>query len=198
MTTSTATQSTSRSASVRFNQSLNVLREQCRSFASCVRREYESIERAIEDGVPLEAIVVVLSEGYGIKGSLSALKSALSRIRRSHEGWRCQQWLDYHAPLHPRGTQDSSGAATNSSVPLGAGEFIADEYFPTAPQHPRGPHSHPGMGNQTQMPIRMQSASSRHSPSPEVYVPRSSPQSGPLNDWSSPTGFDSRPFIPSI
>lgn len=99
-----------RLASTKFAEHLHALRTQCRSFAACVRLEYPGIEQAISDGVPLEAIVQALSESYGVQGSLAALKSALSRIRRALDGQVCQQWLDNTTSMGLGGMPHESNA----------------------------------------------------------------------------------------
>jgi hypothetical protein len=86
-------------ASAKFRADLNELGANCRSFAACVRIEYPAIEQAISYGVPIESIARKLSENYGVEGSMSAFKSALSRIRRVNDGAVSQRLLDETAPL---------------------------------------------------------------------------------------------------
>ncbi|NUA25990.1 hypothetical protein [Cupriavidus basilensis] len=113
MTSASHFQSAARSASDKFAEHARALHSQCHSFAACVRREYPRIEQLISDGAALESIVHALSESYGVQGSLAALKSALSRIRRSRDGQACQQWLDCNAPVPSAagGMPDESAAA---------------------------------------------------------------------------------------
>ncbi|WP_155122849.1 Asp23/Gls24 family envelope stress response protein [Burkholderia ubonensis] len=101
MTNAIPSQSIGRLASEKFAEHMLALSRQSYSFAACVRQEYQRIERSISDGVSLEAIAAALSESYGVVGSLAALKSALSRIRRANEGRQCQQWLDTNTPVSP-------------------------------------------------------------------------------------------------
>jgi hypothetical protein len=101
------------SLSGKFRDELNELRLHSRSFATCVRMEYEAVEQAIYDGVPLDLIAQKLAEVYGVQGTLSAFKSALSRIRKSIDGDVCKRWLNEKAPL-----PTAPGGASGNGVPL--------------------------------------------------------------------------------
>ncbi|WP_155753858.1 hypothetical protein [Burkholderia anthina] len=83
-----------RSPSEKFVAYLRAVTKDARSFASCVRAHHAAIENAIRDGASLEAIAHGLSQTYGVRGSLAALKSALNRIRRMREAEIDRQWYD--------------------------------------------------------------------------------------------------------
>ncbi|WP_420291463.1 hypothetical protein AB9075_02595 [Burkholderia thailandensis] len=55
-------------ASGKFAKGLQTLHAQNCSFTACVRLEYEQIEQAIKAGIPLDKIVRLLCESYGITG----------------------------------------------------------------------------------------------------------------------------------
>lgn len=97
-------------ASGKFAKGLQTLHAQNCSFTACVRLEYERIEQAIKAGIPLDKIVRLLCESYGVNGTLSALKSALRRIRLAKGGWAQQKWLDANAPLPQAGPSGGSMA----------------------------------------------------------------------------------------
>lgn len=78
----------------KFTGYLHVLNKEMRSFAACVRVHHHDIEEAIRNGTPLEAIAHGLSQAYGVRGSLAALKSALNRIRRMRAAEIDRQWYD--------------------------------------------------------------------------------------------------------
>jgi hypothetical protein len=65
-----------------FQQKVLGLTDKNRSFAATVREVFPTIEPAIKDGAPLDALLSALNEHYGLNGTLSAFKSALSRIRK--------------------------------------------------------------------------------------------------------------------
>lgn len=155
MTNANHSQAAAQPVYIKFAERLNVLRSQCRSFAACVRREYADIEQAIEEGVPLELIVRELSEHYNVQGSLAALKSALSRIRKVREGEACQRWLDRNAPVGSGG--GTSGGLTaaapmaNPSMQSGLGQQPHASFPNGAPQHFHGaPQSLWGLGQPPQ------------------------------------------------
>jgi hypothetical protein len=124
------------SLSGKFRDELNELRLHSRSFATCVRMEYEAVEQAIYDGVPLELIAQKLAEVYGVQGTLSAFKSALSRIRRTIDGDVCKRWLDERAPLPAA----LGGASVNAAPPMTQGQPN-----PGAPVLGVQPDVHPAM-----------------------------------------------------
>lgn len=135
--TSTSHFQSVQSASSKFAEYMDAQVSQCRSFAACVRREYARIEQAVSDGVALEAIVQGLSKSYGVQGSLAALKSALSRIRRANDGRECQQWLDNASASTGAGGMPIASAAAapmvNSQMPPGLGSHLRNSFAGTAP-----------------------------------------------------------------
>lgn len=131
-----------RSPSDKFAGFLQAVRKQHRSFAACVREQYHAIELAIADGVPLDALANGLSQTYGIHGSVHALKSALSRIRRMHDGDACRQWYDDVC-------REQAIAASAGAEPGISGHTMRRPIV--APSHQGGlpwgaPHYFPGVG----------------------------------------------------
>jgi len=71
-----------------FHRKLQGVRNVHRSFTSYIRTVFPMIEEAIEEGVPLEALLAFINEQLGLCGSMSGFKSALYRIRRERESKR--------------------------------------------------------------------------------------------------------------
>ncbi|EMD9442901.1 hypothetical protein VXE32_006983 [Burkholderia cepacia] len=164
-------------ASGKFAKGLQTLHAQNCSFTGYVRREYEQIEQAIKDGIPLEKIGRLLCEAYGVNGSLSALKSALRRIRIANGGYAQQKWLDDNAPLPPVRPNGRSMAERPAMNPQQGPLFWVNPQF-------AGPGKMPQPGNPFSS---MQSAHPRH-----VFAPQGQP-----SEWISPPatafGFDLSP-----
>jgi hypothetical protein len=148
-------------ASAKFAQGLHALRGQCRSFSACVRLEYPNIEQAIDEGIALELIVRLLCESYGVQGSLSALKSALSRIRRATEGRACQEWLDSNAPL-PQERAFGVPGGVNPYMPSMQGNPSGAAYVGNVPQHAPGAQQRFSASGQLHMP----NSTFQYNPSP--------------------------------
>lgn len=166
-------------ASGKFAKGLQTLHAQNCSFTACVRIEYEQIEKAIKAGISLEKIARLLCDSYGTNGSLSALKSALRRIRLANGGYAQQKWLDDNAPLPP--------ARSN-------GGSMAD--WPTTNSQ-QGPQPYRGGGDQ--MPMYMPNAGFRQSPPLAPHSSSAFPQPGQEPHWQSrAANFDSGRYRPSI
>lgn len=71
-----------------FQEKVRGLTDKNRSFAATVREVFSTIEPAIKDGTPLEVLLKAINEHYGQNGTLSAFKSALSRIRKETAAMR--------------------------------------------------------------------------------------------------------------
>ncbi|WP_454732003.1 MULTISPECIES: hypothetical protein [Cupriavidus] len=145
MVSTTPFQSHIRQPSNLFAERANALFAQYRSFAGVVRREYLSIEELIRHGVSLDVIARELSECYGVQGSLSALKSALNRIRRAQEGKIHQDWLNQHAPLQdmpPEARFMGDPYARADAGRSGISPSYPPAYFPGGGQPPL-PYGHP-------------------------------------------------------
>jgi len=72
----------------RFQQKVNQLRGQSRTFTGLVRTLYLTLEQAIDEDVPLEALLVTIDEEHGTAGTMSGFKSALYRIRQEVQARR--------------------------------------------------------------------------------------------------------------
>lgn len=71
-----------------FQQKVRGLTDKNRSFAATVREVFSTIEPAIKEGTPLEMLLSAINDHYGLNGTLSAFKSALSRIRKETAAMR--------------------------------------------------------------------------------------------------------------
>ena len=120
--------------SSKFAKGLQTLHAHNCSFTACVRAEYEQIEKAIKAGIPLEKIARVLSDAYGVDGSLSALKSALRRMRIANAGYAQQKWLNENAPVPPTNSQQRSPLIPMQSTPQR--ELSAARWQPSGPATP--------------------------------------------------------------
>lgn len=140
-----------RSPAEKFSGYLHAVSKDARSFASCVRVHHLAIEEAIRNGTPLEAIAHGLSQAYGVRGSLAALKSALNRIRRMREAEIDRQWYDqvdqeqYGASVFqmtPRGNPHP----VSGGMPPQGGPAARPYAIPMTQHLPGAPTSMPGGG----------------------------------------------------
>ncbi|NHV25940.1 hypothetical protein [Burkholderia sp. D-99] len=152
MADTTQFQADARSTADKFTGYLHAISKEMRSFAACVRAHHVVIEDAIRNGVPLEAIAHGLSQAYGVRGSLAALKSALNRIRRMREAELDRQWYDqvdreqYGASafrVEPHG----NAHPMNGRMPQQSAQAVRPYGIPTMAQHlPGASTSMPGSG----------------------------------------------------
>ncbi|MBO2962220.1 hypothetical protein J4761_19530 [Burkholderia pseudomallei] len=129
-------------ASGKFAKGLQTLHAENCSFTAYVRLEYEQIEQAIKAGIPLDKIGRLLCESYGVHGTLSALKSALRRIRLAKGGWAQQKWLDANAPLPQAGPSGGSMADRPAMISQQGPRLLEDPLFGGPPKMPQ-PASQP-------------------------------------------------------
>ncbi|CAI8920149.1 hypothetical protein EMIT0158MI4_20627 [Burkholderia ambifaria] len=140
-----------RSPADKFTAYLGAVTKDARSFASCVRAHHLAIERAIRDGATLEAIAHGLSQAYGVRGSLAALKSALNRIRRMREAEIDRQWYDqvdqeqYGASAFQMASRGNPHQV-NGGMPQQGGPAARPYGIPTTQHLPGAPASMPDGG----------------------------------------------------
>lgn len=137
--------------SEKFIAFLSAVTKDARSFASCVRAHHLVIEEAIRNGVPLEAIAHGLSQTYGVRGSLAALKSALNRIRRMRDADLDRQWYDQvdGEQYGARQVQiDSRGSAhPMNGIPQQSAQGVRPYGIPLTQHLPGAPMPVPGSGH---------------------------------------------------
>lgn len=143
MTNNIPFHATPNSTHQRFQQKVEQLRQQSRTLTGLVRALYQTIEQAIEDGVPLEALLVTLNEEHGMAGSMHGFKSALYRIRKEVDARRTLGCTtDLNVALFP-GNANSVGGVQPYLAP-GQHQPFQPMQFPAQPdQMNMPPHGQP-------------------------------------------------------
>lgn len=94
----------------RFQQKVEQLRGQSRTFTALVRALYLTIEQGIQDDVPLELLLATINEEHSTVGTMSGFKSALYRVRKEVEARRILGFvLDPNVALFPGNANPAAG-----------------------------------------------------------------------------------------